>query len=191
VATLVKQLEDRASDKGPRALSASAEKAAPQTYRGRLWVTRPRPGVDRMACAWLIQRFIDPRARFGFAADRDSAPADAIPYDMFGVRFSHRGEGCTFETLSAIFDLREPSVARLAAIVHDLDLKDERFGAPESATVGTVIEGLLLAHADDDALLSQGIALFEALYRAFERSERLSGPRPRKPPASRRGKSKR
>ncbi len=179
VTTLLKQLEERASEtRRPTISSKPASPADANTYHGRLWVTRPRPGVDRMASAWLIRRFIDPQARFGFAADRDVAPEDAIPFDMFGVDFSHQGDGCTFETLCAVFAIQEPAAARVAAIVHDLDLKDARFGAPEGATVGTVIEGLQLAYADDEALLEQGMSLFDALYRAFEQSSRSAGPRP-------------
>jgi hypothetical protein len=146
-----------------------------------------------MASAWLIRRFIDPQARFGFAADRDTVPGDAIPFDMFGVDFSHQGDGCTFETLCTRFGIQDPATARVAAIVHDLDLKDARFAAPEGTTVGTVIEGLQLAYADDEALLAQGMSLFEALYRAFEQSSRSTGPRPvarpRKRLTSNRGKS--
>ena len=130
-----------------------------------------------MASAWLIRRFIDPQARFGFAADRQRFPEDGVPFDMFGVDFSHQGEGCTFETLCAVFDIREPAIARIAAIVHDLDLKDERFGAPEAATVGAMIEGLQLAYADDDALLAQGMTIFDSLYRSFEQGARSARPR--------------
>jgi hypothetical protein len=179
VTTLLKQLEERASEtRRPTVSSKPTSPADANTYHGRLWVTRPRPGVDRMASAWLIRRFIDPQARFGFAVDRDAAPQEAIPFDMFGVDFSHQSDGCTFETLCAVFAIEEPAIARVAAIVHDLDLKDARFGAPEGATVGTVIEGLQLAHADDEALLAQGMALFEALYRAFAQASRTAGPRP-------------
>jgi len=176
VITLVRQIEERTSVARQREVSAPATDAS-QSYNARFWVTRPRPGVDRMASAWLIRRFIDPEARFDFAADRDAVPSDAIPFDMFGVEFSHQGEGCTFETLCTVFGIQEPAVARLAVIVHDLDLKDGRFGAPEAGTVGAIIEGLQLAHADDETLLAHGIALFDSLYRAFEKSARSAGPR--------------
>jgi hypothetical protein len=194
VKTLLKQLEERASDTRVPAVSVkSASPADPDTYHDRLWVTRPRPGVDRMASAWLIRRFIDPKARFGFAADRDAVPAEAIPFDMFGVDFSHQGEGCTFETLGAVFGIEEPAVARLATIVHDLDLKDGKFGAPEASTVGTLIDGLQLTHAEDEALLMHGMALFDALFRGFEHSAGSTGPRPvaraRKRPAPNSGKA--
>ena len=146
-------------------------------FEGRLWITRPRPGVDRMASAWLIRRFIDPRARFGFAADRESVAAGAVPFDMFGVEFSHQGEGCTFETLCSVFAIDEPALSRIAGIVHDLDLKDGRFGAPESGAVGAMVAGLRLAYQDDQALLAQGMILFDSLYRSFERSGRTTGAR--------------
>jgi hypothetical protein len=109
---------------------------------------------------------------------------------MFGVEFSHRGEGCTFETLCSVFDVRDTATTRIASIVHDLDLKDHRFGAPEAAAIGAVIEGLQLAHADDETLLAQGIVLFDSLYRSFEHAARSAGPRalaePRKARAGRR-----
>lgn len=145
-------------------------------YAGRLWVTRPRPGVDRMASAWLIRRFIDSRARFGFITDARSA-GEALPFDMFGAGFGHEGDRCTFETLTARFAIHDPAVARIAEIVHDLDLKDGKFGAPEAGTLGIAIDGLQLASTDDGVLLEQGMTLFEALYRSFGQSSRPSRPR--------------
>jgi hypothetical protein len=158
------------------------------SFQGRVWITRPRPGVDRMASAWLIRHFIDRQARFGFAADRESVPDDGVPFDMFGVEFSHQGDGCTFETLCSVFGIHlraardggqvaGPALSRIAGIVHDLDLKDGRFGAPECSTVGAMIEGLQLAYQDDEALLEQGMTLFDSLYRSFEQSTRATGPR--------------
>ncbi len=177
-AALLGRLEEHISGKGERATVTKATGPADgEQYRGRLWVTRPRPGVDRMASAWLIRRSIDPEARFEFAADGDAVPDGAVAFDMFGVDFSHQGEGCTFETLCAVFMIQEPAVARIAAIVHDLDLKDNRFGAPEAVTVGHVIDGLQRAHGDDDALLTQGMALFDSLYRSFEHAARGASPR--------------
>jgi hypothetical protein len=178
VRALVKQIEERQAERrAPSALSTKAGTVDAAMYQHRLWVTRPRPAVDRMASAWLIQRFIDRHARFAFAANRDAVPPEGVPFDVFGVEFSHRGDGCTFETVCDAFEITSPAIARIAAIVHDLDLKDERFGAPECATVGTLIEGLQLAYADDHALLAQGITLFDSLYRSFEQSVRPGGPR--------------
>jgi hypothetical protein len=177
VTALLKQLEERTPAGRTAVSSATTAPNDPAAYRGRLWVTRPRPGVDRMASAWLIRRFIDQQARFGFVADRQAVPEQAIPFDMFGVDFSHQGDGCTFETLRTVFDVHDAAVDRLAAIVHDLDLKDARFGAAEAATVGMVIEGLRLAHTDDETLLTYGMTLFDALYRSFEHTARGGEPR--------------
>jgi hypothetical protein len=173
----MKVLEDRTSAAHPTPSPLPAMPTDAARYQDRLWVTRPRPGVDRMACAWLIRRFVDPRAQFDFAADQHGVPAEAVPFDMFGVEFSHQGGGCTFETLCRVFAIQEPAIERIATIVHDLDLKDGKFGAPEGSTVDTLIEGLQFANADDDVLLERGIALFEALYRGFAHAARSSGPR--------------
>lgn len=145
-------------------------------YDGRLWVTRPRPGVDRMASAWLIRRFIDAKARFAFITDVKSA-GDALPFDMFGAGFGHEGDRCTFETLTTRFGIDDRAVARIAEIVHDLDLKDGKFGAAEAPTLGMAIDGLQLSSMDDAALLDQGMTLFEALYRSFAQSLRPARPR--------------
>lgn len=177
VLTLVRQIEERTTVK-PRTGAADQGSPHATSHKARLWVTRPRPGVDRMASAWLIRRFIDAEARFDFVADRDAEPPDSVPFDMFGVEFTHRGELCTFELLCQTFDLTEATLTRVAAIVHDLDLKDGRFGPSEAPTIGVVIEGLRLAHADDHDLLEAGMALFEALYRAFAQTGLSSGPRP-------------
>lgn len=176
VLTLLAQLETRVSMRQSRPTTRSSDHDT-QRYRGRRWVTRPRPGVDRTASAWLIRRFIDPEAEFVFASDREAALPEAIPFDMFGVEFTHRAGACTFETLCTEFGLGEPALARVAAIVHDLDLKDARFGAPEAAAIGLLIEGLRLSYSEDAVLLAQGGVMFEALYRAFAHAERPSGPR--------------
>jgi|SRR5688572_7457162 hypothetical protein len=129
------------------------------------------------------------------AAVRPPAADEGVEFDMFGVEFSHHGEGCTFERLCSVFQIDAPGVARLAAIVHDLDLKDGRFGAPEATTIGAIIEGLQLAHADDEALLVHGMTLFDSLYRSFERTSRSAGPRaltkPRTSAGSKRAPSRR
>ena len=179
VLAVLRQLEDRISGTGkqPAQFESGTDAGRKAIFQGRVWITRPRPGVDRMASAWLIRHFIDRQARFGFAADRESVPDDGVPFDMFGVEFSHQGDGCTFETLCTVFGLAGPALSRIAAIVHDLDLKDGRFGAPECGTVGAMIEGLQLACQNDEALLEQGMTLFDSLYRSFEQSSRATGPR--------------
>jgi hypothetical protein len=146
-----------------------------------------------MGSAWLIRRFVDPEARFGFVSDREAAPRDAVPFDMFGVQFSHHGDNCTFETLCVSFGISEPAIGRIAAIVHDLDLKDGRFGASEAPSIGMIIDGLQRSYTDDDQLLAQGVVLFEALYRAAAREARPAAPRAvarRRPTARRRSHAK-
>ena len=179
VLTLLRQLEERieGTTRPPEPSGQGDRSGRMASFQGRLWITRPRPGADRMASAWLIRSFIDRQARFGFAADRESVPNRGVPFDMFGVEFSHQGEGCTFETLCSVFGLDGPALLRIGAIVHDLDLKDGRFGVPECSTVGAMIEGLQLAYQNDDALLEHGITLFDSLYRSFEQSSRATGPR--------------
>ena len=161
----------------PPELTRNGDSVVTHEHRDKLWVTRPRPGVDRMASAWLIRRFIDPQARFAFAADRGAVPPDAVPFDMFGVEYTHHGGDCTFETLCKRFSVRDAAVLRVGELVHDIDLKDAKFGAAEAATVGAMIDGLQLTHAADHDLLEHGIAMFESLYRSFERSARPARPR--------------
>ena len=146
-------------------------------YRRRLWVTRPRPGVDRMACAWLIRRFIDTEARFAFADDRQALDADAVSFDMYGGTFTHRHDHCTFEVLCLDFALAEAGLDQLAALVHELDLGGGHHDASDAATVGKIIQGLQLAHTDDDELLAHGMVLFDALFQAARHAARP--PRPR------------
>ena len=141
-------------------------------FRNRRWVTRPRPGVDRMASAWLIRRFIDPKATFRFAEQpRDSD----VPFDMYAGEFSHHGPACTFETLARRFNLVDPAVVRIAQIVHDLDMKERRYAPPEAPAVSRIIDGLQELHADDHTLLEHGMAMFEALARSFSATESAPG----------------
>jgi len=156
------------------------------TFRNRLWVTRPRPGVDRMSSAWLIKRFIDPSPRFEFIVDIKHAAANAVPFDMYGGGFGHEGDRCTFETLIARFGITDQAVGRLAESVHDLDLKDRKFNPPEAATLGAAIDGLQIACADDTRLLEQGMVLFEAIYRSFAQR----APAARRPESARRRRSR-
>ena len=150
----------------PASRSASADTLDVARYQRRVWVTRPRPGIDRMSSAWLIRRFIDPKARFAFAEAQPTSGA-AIPFDMYGVEFSHTDHGCTFETLAARFNVASAPVTRIARIVHDIDLKEARYDPLEAPAVAELVEGLRLMYADDGELLARGIDMFEALYRAF------------------------
>jgi hypothetical protein len=133
-------------------------------YLNRLWMTRPRPGIDRVSSAWLIRRFIDPKARFVFSPDPNSHP-DAIPFDMFCKQgFGHRGEDCTFEMLYKQFSIRDGRVKRIAQIIHDTDLGDEKFGRREGLGLDKVLTGWAKQDLPDDELLQRGMDLIEGLY---------------------------
>jgi hypothetical protein len=164
-------------------------------YQRRTWVTRPRPGIDRMACAWLILRFIDQRARFVFADADDVArlPKRQVPFDMFGAEFGHQGAQCSFETLCSRFGIDEPAVRHMAEIVHSVDLKDDAGPRPEAATIANLIDGLRATYGDDRELLQHGIALFGGLYASFaqrgvEKHRRYRATAPRATKRSRRAR---
>ena len=131
--------------------------------RGRRWVTRPRPHIDRIASAWLIKRFIDPDAQFVFAPPAEF-PKDAVPFDAPGVELSHQGEDCTFETLVKRARLRDRRLARLAEVVHEADLRDGKYPHEEARGIDVAVRALLAASADDHQVLAQGMAMFEGLY---------------------------
>jgi|SRR5215472_1601307 len=139
-----------------------------EDYKKRVWVTRPRPGVDRSASAWLIRRFIDPRARFAFAPD-GQAPKDAVPYDMFHSEgFGHRGDNCTFEILRKDFRIADAKVKVMAEIIHDADLSDEKFGRKEGLGIDEVLKGWARQGVPDVELLERGIQVMEGLYHSLK-----------------------
>lgn len=139
----------------------------PDDFRGRMWITRPRPGIDRMASAWFIRRFIASDAGFTFGSIHDASGDGHVPFDMTDVEFGHHGEECTMETLVRRFDVRDDAVRQIARLVHDLDLKESRYGVPESVAIGRLVEGLREVVSDDHELLERGILMIEALYRSF------------------------
>ena len=129
--------------------------------------------VDRMASAWLIRRFIDPNATFAFT---DHPSGADVPFDMYTGEFSHHGELCTFEVLAERFLLKQPAIAKVSQIVHDLDMKDKKYDPPEAAAVGRMVEGLRALHADDATLLEQGISMFDALAHSFQSEDKAVSP---------------
>jgi len=136
-------------------------------YVNRTWVTRPRPGIDRVSSAWLIRKFIDANARFAFANEPSRVPG-AVPFDMFQAGgFGHRGEDCTFETLRKEFAIRDPKVAVIAQIIHDADLEDEKYGRPEGIALDRVLIGWAQEGTADDELLRRGAEMIEGLYQAI------------------------
>ena len=148
----------------PGAGSALSGGRMKEKFRNRTWVTRPRPGIDRAASAWLIHTFIDPKARFAFAGDPAERPA-AVPFDMFGgAGFGHQGDRCTFETLRKQFAVRDPKVRILAEMVHDADLGDEKYGRPEALGIDRVLIGWAKEGLPDAELLRRGMGLIAGLY---------------------------
>lgn len=139
-----------------------------EDVQGRTWVTRVGIKVDRMASAWLIRTFIDPRARFEFVPAKGYSPGPReLRFDMFDAEFTHEGDQCTFEVLIRRFGLEDPALRHLAEIVHDIDVKDAKYGRSEAAGIGQLVAGIAAAHAGDEERLARGVALFADLHAAF------------------------
>jgi hypothetical protein len=142
-------------------------KIDPRDYKSMVWVTRPRPGVDRSASAWLIRRFIDSKARFAFAPE-EKVPDASVPFDMFHEKgFGHRGDDCTFETLAKEFRIRDRRVKVISEIIHDVDLADQKFGRKEGYGIDEVLKGWARQGISDQELLDRGMQLIEGLYHSL------------------------
>src|ERR1700722_754385 len=147
---------------------ASAARQAPPDLRNRLWVTRQGVHVDRMACAWLIRRFIDPNAVIRFVPGKDYVPKDGeLRFDMFEGEFTHEGDRCSFEVLLSRAGLPDPALQAISEIVHDIDLKDGKFGREEAAGIAHLIAGIAMANQDDEQRITQGDTLFDNLHHYF------------------------
>jgi hypothetical protein len=133
------------------------------------WATRPECHVDRAACAWLIRRCIDPEPEFVFVDDPADVPADATAFDMRGAALSHHQGDCTFETMLRRYELDDPVLWDVARIVHEADLADERFDAPEALGVDVICRGLSMVRADEE-VLAVTRPLFDGLYEYRRRS---------------------
>lgn len=170
-------LGQRLADAGSRldrlaGIDAPAEKpetVAPRSaadYQGRTWTTRTNPFIDRMASAWLIRKFIDKSAVFHFADDQnaETAARNSITFDMRNGDFTHVGDRCTFEVLVESFAIKDRALKQMAEIVHDLDMKDGKFGASEAAGLENILAGIRKTAKDDSDALEKGIAVFEMLY---------------------------
>jgi hypothetical protein len=145
--------------------SAATDKSE---FRGRTWVTRSGIFVDRIASAWLIRRFIDRDARFKFVAEgKHRRVADELRFDMFEGEYTHVGDRCTFETLIERFALTDPALHAIAEIVHDIDLKDEKFSREDAAGIERVLSAIVATRTEDEARLSRGSQLFDDLYALF------------------------
>ena len=169
----VAKLDKLAHGGGEPPAEATGDRLDPARFQKRVWVTRPRPGVDRMSSGWLIRRFIDPRARFVFA-DAPPPAGGGVPFDMYGVEFSHTDHGCTFETLVRVIRNPDPALRQVAEIVHDIDLKDEKFARPDAPGVQQIVLGIVLDSPDDEDRLRRGFALLDDLYASFRKRNPLA-----------------
>lgn len=147
-----------------------AVRGATSSHEGATWVTRAGIKVDRMASAWLIRRWIDPDATFRFTVgDHPVTGPDEIRFDMFEGGFTHIADRCTFEVLMDHFGVSDPALDVIAEVVHDIDVKDEKFGRPETGGIAALIDGIVATVPDDANRLEAGSQLFERLYAAFSR----------------------
>jgi hypothetical protein len=165
---LIDALETRLS--GPPAETKASAAIDASSLTGSIWVTRARVGIDRIACAWLIRRFIDPQARFKFVSDKNYArQTGEVRFDMLEAEFTHEGDRCSFETILRRLDLTDPALHALGEIIHDIDLKDAKFGRQEVPGIARLIEGIALASLDDEHRIARGSAALDDLYLVFSK----------------------
>jgi hypothetical protein len=157
---LLRELETRT-----QSLSAAGDGPGKRLgeYRGRVWMTRPRPGIDRVGSAWLIRNFIDPQAKFVFSSDPDSHRSP-VRFDMLEGEFTHVGDSCTFETLLGRFNLRDKRLRLIAQIIHDADLGDHKFGRTEGKALDLILTGWGKTDWSDQQILRRGFDLYDAFY---------------------------
>ena len=168
---LLREVEEKIAARAPRAEPPRA--GALGRPRAATWVTRTGIHVDRMASAWLIRRFIDTKAKFKFVAARGYQPQPGeLRFDMFDGEFTHQGERCTFEVLLARFGITDGALRAIAEIVHDLDLKDDKYGRPDNAGIEHLINGIAMAHPEDEVRLQRASAVLDDFHEYFKRKRR-------------------
>jgi hypothetical protein len=160
-------------EQGGPAAQPTRAKGSLELFRQKTWVTRRGVYVDRIASAWLIRRFIDPDATFKFVEEKSYRHrAGELRFDMFKGEFTHVGDKCSFEVLVDVLPQRDPGLVAIAEIIHDIDLKDEKFGREETAGIAHVIAGICSAHADDTTRITRGSAVFDDTYERFRKRGR-------------------
>lgn len=158
-----------AESERPAVRTSTGRRDDPGDFRRRVWVTRQGVGIDRMASAWLIRRFIDPAARFKFVPAKGYPPRPLeVRFDMFEAEFTHEGDRCTFEVLLKRMGLDDPALRPLAQLIHDIDLKDRKYRREETKGLEHLIDGIRLAHESDEERLERGAQVFEELYAFFK-----------------------
>ena len=171
VGGLLKELEERLAERAPDKETGPAPPM--EKPRRATWVTRTGIHVDRMASAWLIRRFIDPEAKFKFVSAREYRHQHGeLRFDMFDGEFTHQGELCTFEVLLARFEITDAALRPIAEIVHDIDLKDEKYGRADNPGFEHLINGIAMAHPEDAVRLQRASAVLDDLYEYFKRKRR-------------------
>lgn len=137
-------------------------------FLGKKWATRKDIHIDRLASAWLIRRFIDPNAKFVFISKGENKLSkNTVPFDMYGAEFTHHGDDCTLETLIRVFDLKDPALRPIAEIVHDIDLKDNKYNCKEADGIDQIITGFSQKLNNDNKLLEKGMEIFDVLYHYY------------------------
>ena len=141
-------------------------------------MTRAKIHVDRMACAWLIRRFIDPAAKLRFVGKDDPRVDGELRFDMYEGEYTHEGDRCSFETLLHRFGLTEPALVAIGEIIHDIDLKEEKYGRPETAGIATVVAGIAMASDDDLDRLARASSVLDDLHGYFATRKAAVATRP-------------
>jgi hypothetical protein len=166
--SLISELEARSAEDDDMTENPQADPTL--DLKGRTWVTRKGVHVDRMACGWLIRRFIDPDAVIRFVPGKGYVPKPGeLRFDMFEGEVTHEGDRCSFEVLLARAGLAEPALQAIAEIVHDIDLKDAKFGREETSGIASLIAGICTATAEDEQRIAQGASVFDNLYQYFRK----------------------
>ena len=167
---LVSGIETRMHEKKTGKQVSTVPRSRREDLQEKTWVTRKGIHVDRMASAWFVRRFIDASASFKFVPPKGYKPLPGeLRFDMFEAEFTHEGDRCTLEVLMEQTGLNDPAVIPIAEIVHDIDLKDSKFGRQETLGIERLIAGICMAHKDDESRLSRGEAVFDDLYAYFRR----------------------
>jgi hypothetical protein len=166
----IEALERRVRRGRDKAMQEETSRPKRDAYQGRTWVTRKNVHVDRIASAWLIRRYIDPAACFAFVSGQGYRGKDAeVTFDMYEGDFTHVGDACTFETLLESFEIREAGLSTIAEIIHDIDVKDGKFGRAEAPGVAALVAGIALAEREDQARIEFGGRILDALLELYRR----------------------
>jgi len=153
---------------GDQRSESTANKIRSRDYRGRIWLTRPRPEIDRVGSAWLVRNFIDPNARFIFG-QKIPKKRRVVSFDMLNADFSHQGDDCTFETLTKRFGIQDKNLRKIGEMIHDADLDDGKFGRNECIGIDRVLKGWAKEGLADQEILRRGFECFEALHASLRR----------------------